>query len=72
MVTVVCTCISLSFACPEFPMQGGKSSKFASNNLHRRLTDEEAYHRKKYKAALKDAFLGTDKELRDGTFGLPS
>ncbi|KAM6494231.1 PP2C domain containing protein [Amanita muscaria] len=42
---------------------GGRVSKYAGENLHKRLLSEEKYHEKNYDAALKRAFLGTDEDL---------
>lgn len=42
---------------------GGTVAKFAGENVHKRLVKEEAYHDKRYEAALKRAFLGTDEDL---------
>jgi len=42
---------------------GGRVSKYAGENLHKRLVMEEAYHEKKYDISLKAAFLGTDEDL---------
>ncbi|KAK2465254.1 hypothetical protein APHAL10511_002608 [Amanita phalloides] len=42
---------------------GGRVSKYAGEYLHKRLLMEETYHEKRYDAALKRAFLGTDEDL---------
>ncbi|TFK40544.1 PP2C-domain-containing protein [Crucibulum laeve] len=42
---------------------GGTVARFAGQNVHRRLVSEETYKEKKYDAALKRAFLGTDEDL---------
>jgi protein phosphatase 2C family protein 2/3 len=42
---------------------GGTVAKFAGQNLHKRLVDEEMYKQRQYDAALKRAFLGTDEDL---------
>lgn len=44
---------------------GPWTSKYAGENLHRRLAGEQAYQEKRYDVALKTAFLGTDEDLRD-------
>ncbi|KAG8886210.1 Protein phosphatase 2C 2 [Tulasnella sp. 331] len=43
---------------------GATAAKFAGVNVHKRLASEETYAKKDYKAALKQAFLGTDEDLR--------
>jgi len=42
---------------------GGRVSKYAGENLHKRLLSEDTYREKNYDAALKKAFLGTDEDL---------
>ncbi|KAG7088450.1 hypothetical protein E1B28_012441 [Marasmius oreades] len=42
---------------------GGTVARYAGQNLHKRLTTEEAYRSKDYETALKRAFLGTDEDL---------
>jgi protein phosphatase 2C family protein 2/3 len=42
---------------------GGSVAKFAGQNVHKRLVNEEAYHDKNYKVAMKRAFLGTDEDI---------
>lgn len=42
---------------------GGRVSKYAGENLHKRLTEEEDYREKRYDVALKKAFLGIDQDL---------
>lgn len=41
-------------------------ARFAGQNVHKRLINEEAYHAKRYDEALKRAFLGTDEDLLAG------
>ncbi|KAM6503638.1 Protein phosphatase 2C (PP2C)-like domain containing protein [Amanita muscaria] len=38
-------------------------SKYAGENLHKRLLSEDEYHERNYDTALKKAFLGTDEDL---------
>ncbi|TFY81911.1 hypothetical protein EWM64_g2100 [Hericium alpestre] len=43
---------------------GGSSvARFAGQNVHKRLVNEEAYREHKFEEALKRAFLGTDEDL---------
>jgi len=42
---------------------GGTVAKFAGQNVHKRLVNEETYQEKQYESALKRAFLGTDEDL---------
>ncbi|KIL65423.1 hypothetical protein M378DRAFT_45477, partial [Amanita muscaria Koide BX008] len=41
-------------------------SKYAGENLHKRLLSEDDYHERNYDTALKKAFLGTDEDLLAG------
>jgi len=43
-------------------------AKFAGINVHKRLVAEDAYHKKRYEEALKNAFLGTDKDFLASEF----
>ncbi|KAH7102544.1 PP2C-domain-containing protein [Auriculariales sp. MPI-PUGE-AT-0066] len=43
---------------------GSTVARYAGRNVHRRLTNEESYHEKNYEKALKQAFLGTDEDMR--------
>lgn len=43
---------------------GSATAKFAGKSLHKRLANEAAYQKKDYGAALKDAFLGADVDLK--------
>ena len=45
---------------------GGTVAKFSGDNVHKRLSAEETYQDKRYDAALKKAFLGTDEDIRAG------
>jgi hypothetical protein len=47
---------------------GGSVAKYAGQHVHQRLTTEEAYAEKDYHTAFKKAFLGTDDDLRAGSF----
>lgn len=51
----------LSYADPV--LTGGTVARFAGQNVHKRLVAEDTYREKKYEAALKRAFLGTDEDL---------
>lgn len=42
---------------------GSAVAKFAGENVHRRLVNEEAYKQGNYDEALKRAFLGADEEM---------
>jgi protein phosphatase PTC2/3 len=43
-------------------------AKFAGQNVHKRLINEESYHEKQYETAMKRAFLGTDEDLLASSF----
>ncbi|EJD50696.1 PP2C-domain-containing protein [Auricularia subglabra TFB-10046 SS5] len=44
---------------------GGSSvARYSGRNVHQRLINEESYHEKRYEKALKQAFLGTDEDMR--------
>ncbi|KAH9942872.1 PP2C-domain-containing protein [Amylocystis lapponica] len=43
---------------------GGAVAKYAGENVHKRLLSDEAYQKREYPAALKNAFLGTDADMR--------
>ncbi|KZT73787.1 PP2C-domain-containing protein [Daedalea quercina L-15889] len=43
---------------------GGAAAKYAGENVHKNLVSDEAYQRKEYRAALKNAFLRTDDDMR--------
>ncbi|TFY60500.1 hypothetical protein EVJ58_g5120 [Rhodofomes roseus] len=44
---------------------GGAAAKYAGENVHKKLASDDAYQRKDYRAALKNAFLGTDDDMRN-------
>ncbi|TFK91114.1 PP2C-domain-containing protein [Polyporus arcularius HHB13444] len=43
---------------------GSAVARYAGQNVHKRLLQEEAYKKKDYAAALKNAFIGTDADMR--------
>ncbi|OCH91844.1 PP2C-domain-containing protein [Obba rivulosa] len=43
---------------------GNMVAKFAGEHVHKRLVEDEAYKNKDYARALKNAFLGTDEDMR--------
>ncbi|KAJ8473347.1 hypothetical protein ONZ51_g7926 [Trametes cubensis] len=43
---------------------GSAVAKYAGQHLHQRLVSDDAYKRKDYPRALKNAFLGTDEDIR--------
>lgn len=45
---------------------GGSTARFAGQNVHRRLVQEDAYKEANYEQALKRAFLGTDEDMLAG------
>ena len=45
---------------------GGTVARFAGQNVHKRLVNEEEYRNKDYETALKRAFLGTDEDILAG------
>lgn len=45
---------------------------YAGDHVHKRLVAEESYKQKDYQAALKDAFLNTDADMKSGTCALCS
>ena len=47
---------------------GSGVAKFAGLNVHKRLVTEEAYKNDDFEVALKNAFLGTDEDIRAGLF----
>lgn len=47
----------------HIPFLGSTVAKFAGQNVHRRLVQEESYKEGNYAEALKRAFLGTDEDL---------
>jgi hypothetical protein len=42
---------------------GDAVAKFASQNVHKRLINEESYLKEQYETALKRAFIGTDEDI---------
>jgi len=42
---------------------GDAVAKFACQNVHKRLINEESYREKQYEIALKRAFIGTDEDI---------
>ena len=51
---------------------GSTVAKFAGQNVHKRLIEEESYKEGKYDEALKRAFLGTDEDLLASQSHYPS
>lgn len=45
---------------------GGSIARFSGENVHKRLISEDAYKSKQWDDALKNAFLGTDEDIRAG------
>ena len=45
---------------------GGSVARFAGQNVHRRLVQEESYQQQDYKDAMRRAFLGTDEDMLAG------
>ncbi|KZW03340.1 PP2C-domain-containing protein [Exidia glandulosa HHB12029] len=43
---------------------GASVARYSGRNVHKRLVNEESYHEKRYEKALKQAFLGTDEDMR--------
>lgn len=43
---------------------GAAVAKYAGQNVHHRLVRDEAYKQHDYRLALKNAFLGTDEDIR--------
>jgi len=42
---------------------GGSVARFAGQNVHRRLVQEESYQHQNYEDAMRRAFLGTDEDM---------
>jgi protein phosphatase 2C family protein 2/3 len=57
----------LTFRGPKFRNLGSTVSKFACQNVHKRLVTEESYKERNWEMALKKAFLGTDEDFLAGT-----
>jgi protein phosphatase 2C family protein 2/3 len=55
--------LALSFQ-PLTPSLGSMVAKYAGQNVHKRLVQEELYKEKNYEAAMKKAFLGIDEDLQ--------
>lgn len=53
---------------PFFPHSiiGAAVAKYSGQYLHKKLLEEPAFADKKYDAALRDAFLKIDQDLRNG------
>lgn len=45
---------------------GSAVAKYAGENVHKRLTVDQAYRNGQYQAALKNSFLGTDSDIKEG------
>lgn len=45
---------------------GSAVAKYAGEHVHQRLVSDGAYSKGHYSAALKNAFLGTDQDIRTG------
>lgn len=43
-------------------------AKFSGDNVHKRLANDPAYEGQEWGSALKNAFLGTDEDIRAGEF----
>ena len=50
-----------------FPI-GSAVAKYAGQFVHKRLVQDEAYKKKDYNLALKNAFLGTDADMRSSAY----
>lgn len=50
---------------------GSNVAHYAGDHVHKRLIAEEAYKQKDYLAALKNAFLNTDADMKAGTCTFP-
>lgn len=46
---------------------GANIARFAGDNVHKRLVNEEAYRKQQWEDALRRAFLGTDEDIRADT-----
>ena len=47
---------------------GSTVAKFSGENVHKRLVADDAYKKGQFEVALKNAFLGTDEDIRAGEF----
>ena len=45
---------------------GAATAKYAGEHVHQRLVQDPAYKEGRYDDALKNAFLGTDADMKDG------
>ena len=45
---------------------GGSVARFAGQNVHRRLLQEDSYQQQNYEEAMRRAFLGTDEDMLAG------
>jgi protein phosphatase PTC2/3 len=45
---------------------GGSVARFAGQNVHRRLLNEDSYQQQNYEEAMRRAFLGTDEDILAG------
>ena len=50
---------------------GSSVARFAGQNVHRRLIQEESYGQQDYKEAMRRAFLGTDEDMLAGALYSP-
>jgi len=50
---------------------GSTVARFAGQNVHRRLVQEESYRQQDYKEAMRRAFLGTDEDMLAGALYPP-
>ena len=50
---------------------GSSVARFAGQNVHRRLVQEESYQQQDYKEAMRRAFLGTDEDMLAGALYPP-
>ena len=58
---IVCVISSLIFA-------GAAVARYAGQNLHKRLVQDEAYKKGDHLQSLKNAFLGTDEDIRSSAY----
>lgn len=63
MGMVVCSDTNLIQTSSSTNHSGGTVAKFAGQNVHKRLVQEETYKQGQYEAAMKRAFLRTDEDL---------
>ena len=47
---------------------GSAVAKYAGQFVHKRLVQDDAYKKKDYNLALKNAFLGTDADMRSSAY----